>query len=558
MSLKIFRVRGMGEAQDLMVRDALGKIVSGMLESPEFQTRWREYFYTRRDEHPAAGMNAQDPQWREYSTAFMRALLALEQGALEKTWGHKTAKHGALQADLAALIRHLDTVLDNESARGDLPAPAREALDIIERYTLQKPFCPAQIIKDFTRETCAHIKTEATTHPAAFGVLLTTSLALLTFMNMKIGAQTQYIDPALIGLTDASFDAAGNVVNFTPPDIDYGAALSCHDHIAQLSPDLAQILAKYDMTLPQHCARLKTMALDAQSDLQAGYDLLKTPFNALVKDPVQGLGQALFEQSHFMAAFNATAQNVSEFVYQANIVENIVVHSLILGAAFWGTVKCGNLDPQARQEITGHAWNFLHRSFVHRPLAYVFCAAAGGGASMAHTAGLGAETLWAGLAGGVAGYLVHDIHRRFERKEHAQKILSGVQKDIASLNAYLGPSSVSKVPPFGDEKPKVRRLAALFAFSAYGGLALADMAGYLDQVDSGLVHDLLVQGSEVAGSLTATALILGAYVPFNVAEDALQHVFFGLAGLISALPVIPVARMARHFQRNNEPSASVK
>lgn len=532
---------------------AAADIVSHMLSSTETQAVWEKYHHSRQHDSPALQAshrlrNMKAPTHNDAALlSFAKALVGLERDALGNNPAKDSKEITGLKRDLNILHNYLSQSLPEENTLDDgLPENYKLLLDALQRQTQQKKLRPLKALRHTAEHLWEDNKNTARQYPVAFGSFFTLSVSLLAFLNMKMGATTSYIDPRATGLTAFEFDDDGKLIEFSvdPALIDYNAARSCHDHIAQISPALADWLKEAELTLPQHCSKLKTMAIDAQDALKTGYGFIKTPYDIFVQNPVESIGDLALQNSHYMMAFNAAAHNVSEFVYQANMVENLTLHPIMSGIGFLAAIRCANLNTKERKELTDSIGDFLHRA-RHNYLPGAFAVAASGATYMAQS-GPSTNMVWAFLAGGLTGHVIKKVIDRSKRKDHVLKI-TGDARTLLSEFTKTAEDTASESPP---EKTRLKNLGAkisagVISLSAYATLVFADTAGYIDKLADGPLKDCLIHSSEIAGNITAAALVLGAFLPYNVLEDAAQHGFFSTAGMAAAFPFILLSLRAR-------------
>ncbi len=525
--------------------DLANDIAIKILRSAQLQAAWSKFHHSKENENPAHEIAASLPSAAQPELlSFVTELLKIQRNAIENNEG--------LYHDLDKLAGFFATKMNGQELphRDKLPEDYQRILDVMERQTGQNKFRPVKATKKMARHTWEELKEAGQKHPYAFGMLMSTSIAALTFLNLKMGATTTYIDPAYTGLTDFEIDDDGNLVEFAidPSQISYDLEPSCHDHIAQISQTLADTIDAIGVSLPQHCSKQMTIAVDAQDIMQFGYDTIKTPFEWLVQNPIQSLGSG---DSHFMVAFNSAAQNVSEWVYQINTVENFVLHPIMLAAGFYGVLKCASWNTAQWRELRNGVSDFAHRAASARPLNYLFGVAASGGSYIANN-GVSMDMVWMGLTGIITGSLIHKYYARKSAKERVKDMTSKARDCLKEFSKVAQNIKLSEIEPVKKIKNMGKKITiGAVSLSSYASLVFADTQGYIDKIDSELMRAILNNSAEVAGSVTATALVIGGFLPYNLVEDAVQHVAFSSVGIASALPLVPVVAGYQYYKNRN-------
>ncbi len=458
-----------------------------ILTSAAFQTRWAEYHHSARAEYPILDIMTNEETWARHGQDFAQYLGALLSGKPDK------------------ILRR---------TRNTLPKSYKAILDVIERYALLKPLNPKQAVLDYATETGEELKTQWHNHRKAFSAVLATEIVLLAFMSLNI--QTAFIQPVALGLDPVS----GEILSI--PLENTKLAPTCHDHIRQLMPPLADFLEGHTIVLPQHCTSfLKDLTQEAQQSLEKSIDFIRTPYEFLVQKPLGAMGETVGDDSKtpFMKGFKGAAETVSDGINQLNIIENFLVHGVIALLAFHKTRRLGTRDYAEWQALRNEVVDMFHRALSHRPLSLVFAGAviAGNVALQTQTP----DTIWAGLGAGAAGYVIHDLHRRQTRPD----FIKALTHDAPAVVSHLKPEEkpVAKHAPLQKKKPI---LCQKFAVVSFG---MMNMSARLDPALTAVFWE---QTQELSGALTGVFLASSAGLSYMMIDDIPQHWFFAATGMM--------------------------
>lgn len=522
-----------------MIRDTLQhrldatQALGGVLDSPETEALWVRHHYSRRDDNPAPviaeqirslyGDLRQDPAL----LSFMKELAKIERKALGPTRDKDDADKKSLRAGLEGLEAYLESLSEGVKLPPPetLPEDHQKILHMYKHKTGQIPIEPLRATGRTLKNAGAHIWEDVKEHPKSALGLLIFATGTLAFMKKQIGSSaTTYINPQATALTNFSMDALDDpdyVPEFDQAYFNPNIELTCHDHITQLFGETAADIAQNSLNIaglfPQHCSRVKTLALDAHDKLNAGYDFVNTRIGFIIKDPALDLGEKLIPDSPFKLAFMEAAHNTAEGIYAFNTVENVVLHTIIFGSAMAGTIKLGAMDSGEGKEALRDIRDFFHRTSLNTPLSYIF-----GGAATAHSYladGMNPEMVWMGLGGALAGQVIHKGMRTLSSHKHVEKATLSVQKNLAR---FAKPDKVLSGNMAGETSAPV---SENFWMKPWRKIAKG-----LGLTGAFAAADIVATGGEITGAaLGATSVIL-PFLFYNVPEDLALHVIFGAAG----------------------------
>lgn len=493
---------------------------------------------------------------------FMREMIRVEYGALGQESAGEDPEKTKLRHVLGRLYNmHLEASLPSAAV---LSRQQRMMIDVLEHQTLQKPFRPISAIWQSLKHTAEHIKEDAIEHPKLFTALLVTCTAALLFMNRDLKSATMHVDPRLLQGEGFSLDrlaAGGDFVQNTNGTM-ASFERTCHDHLVQIMgqtlADLVKSAGDLANIFPKHCTKLMTGAQDAQGVLHNTYDFVTSRLAIFIETPAVSLGQSI-PSSYYMPAFVESAKYNAQIVYAADTIENVMLHSTILVSSALATYAYGSLDKGEAAHLKAQVSDFIQRSFANRPLNYLFSVAAVAG-TYAAEGEMTLNTAWAGVGGLVLGHVLHDIQYRTQRLNHVMKILdkalTPLDKLARSVNNIL-PQDVPSVDPH--MKHGIMSRNQMIATLSLLGLALtnaaligADVSGLIDTIQNQGLKDTLIASVQNAGAATAAAIVWTSYLIVNIPQDAIQHVIFGTAGVIIALPFLGVKKLLG--LRNKKPA----
>lgn len=506
-----------------------GAGLSAVLESKEIAGAWPTHHRSLKDNNAPINIAEQvknisdNLDQHPELLAFMQYLVEIELQSLGMPHKNDSSEKSETREKLRLLDKYLHSLPHTFIPEDQLPEDHQMVLEMVRQNTGQKPIRPMHTVWNSVKHLAHHIKDDAKEHPVAFGSLLTTSLGLLYFMNMRMGMKgTNYIDPKLMQVTDLDVDTLMDPsapITVNAAEIVSDMRVGCHDHLKMLLGDNGADFVKNTLDavdlFPQHCGRVKTLAQNAQDNLRSGYDFINSRIDLVVKDPAIDLANSVAAKGPFLDAFNAAANNTAEFIYAANTVENVVLHSIIFGSAVIGTVKIGQLDKQEVKNAWDRFSDFAYRTAATKPMNYVLCCSASVYSYMANN-GYSPDMMWMGLGGLVAGELTHKAINSRKQNNSLHDAMLSVPRDIATLS---NPSDITNNHRAEEtHKPTLEKLKkpALFA-----GLASAATAA-----------DFALTGGQNAGTIAGTLGVTVPFLAYNVPEDATFHVIFGVAGAI--------------------------
>lgn len=520
------------------------EVVCRMLESPEIKNLWALHHHSRANENASAKIAADirdhahcmedRPDLQSFVAEFLLAQL-------------RASKDPGL-AELRENMAMMREVLPKPEGTGTHKARAvmrrkgndhKAVLDMIDVQMGQKPF--SQAAGDFFDGYWHHIKDDVKKHPKIFIPCLTLTASALGLMKTNLSPTRAQID---LNAEGVSMDLSGNTTVYElSPDI-LNLKLGCHSHIPFVSSETAQSIGDALGGLGIHCSAIKNLDIKAHNALQGmqdafqgGYDFIKIPFDAAmgwyVKNPLSEFGTQTLTESKFGLAYNEAAVRVSEAVYMFNTLENFSLHPIIATVCFIEGFRqsgvCGGTE--TRETITA-AKDFLHRTWHDRPLNYVLPFVVSG-ATLAHQGDFSAAIL-AGTAAGVCGHMAHNLKHAWERKGRLEKIAESAKDVLKEFRRAAQEEGISAafVEPVRKKwlSTKEKIGWGVASLSAYATIAFADVSGYAQTIENGMAQEAVLKSSEFLGAATATGMILGVFLPYNVVEDGLQHIVFGAAG----------------------------
>jgi hypothetical protein len=513
-----------------------GYISAAILRTPQTGELWSQYHHSRRNDNPALKISGElaaasaSLQDHPELMAFMKELIAIERGALGK---EKDGEDQEIQ-DLRTELQSLEDFL-NVQSQGmelpklkDLPEEHRKLLGVLRHHTAQSHIRPVRAIMGLFRETWHHVKEEAKEHPKTFSFVLICCVGALAFMRWKMGsAKTMYIEPHALTNTNLDLDALTDpnyVVqtndSLPPPDL---YALFSHDHLTDLvGPKAADVIRDLPVVgdwVVKHSAKAKTLVPEAQQNLQEAYDFINLRIGSLIKDPAESLGNTVIPDSPFKQAFDKGANATAEFIYAANTIENVVLHSMIALTGFLLAYKAGTMTNDEARENMSAIKDFFRRSWANSKLSYLFGTAATTYAYM-NNHGMNPEMIWMGLGGVLVGEFTHQAMRKSKRQDYVQDTLLTAKKDLANFAADAD-LLVSDMRA-GDAPNKRNWMQKLWSDKRF--LAVTGTVGALIGIDT-VVNDAVWTGYTTGGSA-----VLVPFMAYNAVEDTFAHIIFGITG----------------------------
>ncbi len=513
--------------------------VVAILESQAIAGLWAKHHVTRQSAPaPAAQAKQIRAAWDAADMdpsllSFMIELVGLETKALRKSGNHD-------DPDVPMLLRNmqdLQRTLRNKAAGVALPPRAKlneeqkKILDMVENETATKPFQPVMTLLRTMKNTAMHIAGDAKEHPFAFSGLLAASLGTLAFMKARLGSSaTLYMDPVATTMTNFSLDTMADPNAPIQTDqalLNMDFQPSCHDHLSQLMGQDAADFVKQTLDMagmfPAHCSKLKTLADDAQQNLQGSYDFLNSRLELFIKDPTTDIAQRMIPDSPFLNAFNHSAHNTAEFIYALNTVENVVVHTLIFASSVVAAAKLGTMESEEikalRQDITDYAY----RQVRMNPLA-VGLATSGSAAAFVMHGGINPDMIWAGLAGVLVGRMIHNGIRCAHAIDFVKASTPGSLSVSRAEADEADPLLMTGENRAGEpHEPRRRTWPDALIKPAIGAGTLTILT----------TIDALATGGQVSGNVMGTLGVVVPFLAYNVPEDAALHIIFGVAGGIA-------------------------
>ncbi len=515
--------------------------VASILESKALADLWPKHHITRKS-NPAPAEQAQqikaaynDMQIDPALLAFMIELVSLEVKALRKAEIHSDQQALILQKNMEALqltLKYRATGL-TLPVRSNLSLEQKQILDMVESQTATKPFRPVMTLLRTMKNTAMHIAEDAKQHPVAFSGLLAASLGTLAFMRARLGnSATIYIDPAATTMTNFSLDSMDNPAATLETDqafLNMDFQPSCHDHLSQLMSQNAADFVKQTLDMagmfPAHCSKLKTLAEEAQNNLERSYNFVNSRLEMLIRDPATDIAQRLIPDSPFLSAFNQSAHSTAEFIYALNTVENVVVHTLIFASSVLAAAKLGTMESEEIRALRQDIGDFAYRQVRLNPAALALGTVGSATALIMHGR-INPDMLWAGLAGVLVGRIIHNGIRRAHAlefvKASAPSSLSVSRQEAQDADPILitGDNKAGD-PNYGASSRRTWWNNITKPAAGVGTLVI------LTTIDS------LATGGQVAGNIMGTLGVTIPFLAYNVPEDAALHIIFGVAGGIA-------------------------
>ncbi len=513
------------------------EVVCEMLESPEMENLWALHHHSRAGENAPAKIAADirdhahcmedRPDLQSFVAEFLLAQL-------------RASKDPGL-AELRENMAMMSEVLPQPEGTGTHKARAamrhkgndhKAVLDMIDVQMGQKPF--SQAAGDFLDGYWHHIKDDVKKHPKVFITCLTLTAGALGLMKTNLAPPRAHID---LNAEGVSMDLNGNLTVYElSPEI-INVKLGCHTHIPFVSAETAQSIGDALGGLGIHCTTIKNLDIKAQNALQSGYDFIKIPYDVVmgwfVHNPLAEFGTQALLESKFGMAFNEAAVWVSDGVYMLNTGENFTFHPIIAAMGFCeGFRRSGAYgSTEAREAITATK-DFFHRTWHDRPLNYmlpIFISSA----TLAQQGSFSTAIL-TGTAAGVCGHIAHNLEHAWDRKDSLEKVAKNAKDVLQEFRRVAKEEGISAafVEPVRKKwlSTKEKIGWGMASLSAYATIVFADVSGYAQTIENGMAQEAVLKSSEFLGAATATGIILGVFLPYNIVEDGLQHVVFGAAG----------------------------
>jgi hypothetical protein len=514
------------------------EVVCQMLESPKMQDLWALHHHSRAEENVPAAIAAEirENMHRMDTRPDLEAFVA--EFVLAGLRAADSPEVAGLREDMAMMRESLPqpegtgTYKARKRLReedGDYKA----VLDMIDVQMRQKPFLHSA--GDFGAEYRHHITEAAKKKPKTFAFWLAASTGAMAFMKTNLKPAQAYIDPhAGVTMMDENGNEIVTTISSALTDMKFG----CHSHIPLVSPETAESIGNALGGFGIHCSTIKNLDIKAQNVLQDGYDFIKTPFDAVmgwfVKNPLAEFGTQALQDSRYAMAYNETARIVSDWVYMGNTIENFTLHPLIFAfAACEGCRRSAAYGGTEVRETMTEIKDFIHRTVHDRPLNYVLPIITSA-ATWAYQGEFGTPVVLAGAAAGIAGHAVHKLKDMWDRKDHLRTI-AGNAKDILHdfrQAAHEKGISAAFAEPVRKQwlSTKEKIAYGTASLSAYAAIVFAEVSGYAQTIDNDMVREAVLGSSNVLGAVTATGLIAGVFLPYNVLEDIAQHIVYGVAG----------------------------
>lgn len=509
------------------------EIVCEQLESPTMQELWALHHFSRADENVPAKISAEirknmaDMNIRPDLLAFAAEFLLTEL---------RTNPQNPALAAAYNILPHAENI-GTYKARRAMPEDCKEILDMLDIQFQQRPF--SHFLGDVGAEYAEHLKDSAKKHPRAFTGLLVGCVGAGSFLNANLGPSKTYIDPAYAGAIVDPLTGEMEGIAASAEMIGAGFKGGCHNHLAPyIGEEAARFVGDNLGGLVNHCGGFRDLSVRAQSAMQGAYDFVKTPFNAFMdmfaRNPLADFGTQEFLDSRFVAAYNAAASSVADTVYALNTVENIALHSFIFSAAaIEGYRQSAPGGGHEARETLSAAKDFFHRTLHDRPLTYVLPVITSG-ATWAAQGNFDSTTVLAGVTAGATGHIVHRLKHKWDRAAHIKNFTQDAGDLLRDFARAVKEKSVSEifVEPARKQwlNAKEKMAWAGASLSAYATIVFADVSAAAQAIENDLIRESVLKSSEVLGAATATGLVAGLFVPFNIVEDAAQHVIFGVGG----------------------------
>ncbi len=514
----------------------LENIFSQMLESQVIQDAWACDYVAYENDNPAISISMEikellgELESKPELLSFMGKLIDIERVAIGAFKDGEGVDITNLREELDSIAIYLNELSKNISLpdKDGLPENYQRILDLIERKTGQVPFSPINSLWVTIKNMSEHIREDALVNPKSFSALLALSLGSLGFMNMRMGdSSTIYVDQKATTITDLGFDFFDNPegqLTFDPSLMNSDLAPSCHSHLTQIIGENGATFVKDTLDMaglfPQHCAKLKTLAEDAQGNMLGAYDAMNARIGFLIKDPAVDLGNSIMAPSPFKDAFNVAANNTAEFIYSFNTIENVVVHSLIFASATATAAALGTMENKERQELQKDISNFFHRTRRSVPLNYLL---ASGGSTYAYMAnsGVNPEMIWMGLGGMLAGSFTHKAINRANSRGFVKNLTLSARKNMSDLKNAVCIVSDKRAGELVDDSSSLSKTwkdhLKVPAIVTGAGVIATSL-------------DAALTGGQVSGSILGVVGVTVPFIAYNIPEDTALHVIFGVAG----------------------------
>lgn len=517
--------------------------ISQILSSEELSSLWNRHHC--RTPSPAPDLARQikeissDIENHPELISFMIELVELETNAIKQRSKPDTSALNTLN-ELSDYLNNLakDINLPEEL---ELPEEQSLILEIISKHTGQNEFSPFSYIWNLTKNMTLHIAEDAKENPKSFTLLLAASLGILHFMNSNIGTSANiYIDPKATTITDLSFEKLDDLMsNPEAIDLTFNQQLlnmdlepSCHDHLIQImgqtSADFVANTLNAASLFPKHCSRVKDLAFNAQESLQAGYEAINSRLEFFISDPAQTLGALMLPDSVFKNAFETAANNTAEFIYAANTVENVVLHSIIFGSALASTMKLGTMKNDELQEIKDRSIEFTNRAITTRPLNYLLLCS-GSAYAYISSSGITPDMVWLGAAGALAGEFIHKALNKKNAHKHTNRLCKNTTPKTTKIEET---NFITTNTNNADEKHIVNEGQHPGGWSSY---LKKPSTILISTATTAVTLDAKITGGAFSGACLGA---LGVSVPFifyNIPEDAALHLIFGFSGAIAGV-----------------------
>lgn len=504
---------------------------------------WSRYYPSQNTRTPLSDLSdvikSQNltPENNAHLLIFMNEILDIEEQALKRIPKHKRSETDLADIEnIAQLKNYLQTLKERTPeayAHTELPEQYQKIIDMLRTETAQHPVRPIQNLMRLVKNTGVHIAEDAREHPYAFTGLLGISLGALGLMNMRMGSTANiYIDPIATTITDLDFDSLEQMTNgadtaltLNPAFMNTGPAQSCHDHLTQVLGPTAADYVKNSLDavnlFPQHCSKIKTLAQNAQGNLQSFYDTMNSRIAFMIHDPAQDIGNKIIPPSPFLDAFNHAANQTADFIYAANAIENVTLHTIIFASAVATTVKLGTLESEEAKEMRMKISDFFGRTTRNVPLNYLLCAAGSTYAYMANN-GVNPEMIWMGLGGALIGQGIHNALNKNKSPALAQTLSVHIRDiDVHSLEASENIT--------GNEKAG-ESLSAENKKSAWKKIITSKPAIASAVTGIASAADFAFNNGQISGTMLGGLSVTVPFLAYNVPEDATLHVILGFAG----------------------------
>lgn len=536
--------------------------IAELLESPALTSLWAKNHITKSHDNKTLQIAEEIRQIKKHPLTrpdlfrFMIELVNCEKNALgvpkikEDLDTKLLRKQITILAEILSLLSK-DMILPPRSA---LPKEQKQVLHMIEVKTGQIPFRPLRTMLNVLKASAKHIAEDAKEHPLAFTGLLAASLGTLAFMNHRMGTSaTIYIDPKVTAITNLSLDTIGNpnsVIEIDSSMLKLDLQPSCHDHLNQLLGETGAEIVKNTLEManlfPAHCSRLKTLAEDAQKNLNSSYEIINSRLDLFIKEPTTDLASKLLPDTPFLAAFNQAAHNTAELVYALNTLENIVVHTIIFASSIATTIKLGTLESEEGRELRQNIVDTLYKIASQSPLNILFGI---GSATYAYAinGSINPNVIWCGLAGTLTGHLTHSLSRKFKAKEFIKETNIGVIKQqalVAKSEGILNEKISSNIP--SNHKKSWQYYTRKPIFIGTTAVILTSL-------------DVATTAGQISGNIAGTLCVAVPFLLYNVPEDAALHLIFGIAGGLVGATCAALIKAKRAINKpEHKPNNSTK